>query len=167
MSDRPKTIDLILTNRISNFQNTTAIETGPSDFHCMIATVVKGGYIKKGPKITNNRDYRKFDIHRSIYDFNDNHLRQLQQASNSYDVFDTIVVRVLKKHAPMKMKFIRGNYGPFMKKTLRKDFMNRTRLRNRYNKDRTDGNREAYKRQRLSPKRLRETMTNYCKNLDP
>ena len=40
-SDRPKTIDLIFTNRTSNFQNTTSIETGLSDFHCMIATVVK------------------------------------------------------------------------------------------------------------------------------
>ena len=63
-SDRPKTIDLILTNRASNFQNTTSIETGLSDFHCMIVTVVKGGFIKRGPMIINYRDYSKYDIHK-------------------------------------------------------------------------------------------------------
>ena len=62
--DRPKTIDLILTNRASNFQNTTSIETGLSDFHCMIVTVVKGGFIKRGPMVINYRDYRKYDIHK-------------------------------------------------------------------------------------------------------
>ena len=39
-SDGPRTIDLILTNRVSNFQNTVSIETGLSDFHCMVVTVV-------------------------------------------------------------------------------------------------------------------------------
>ena len=167
-SDRPKTIDLILTNRTSNFQNTTPIETGLSDFHCMIATVVKGGFIKRSPKIVNYRDYRKFDIHRFRYDLNDSLLRQHQQASNNYDVFDTIVLSVLNKHAPMKKKFIRANDGPFMTKALRKAIMRRTRLRNKYNKERTDVNRKAYKRQRnLCLKLLREAKTNYYKNLDP
>ena len=91
-SDRPKTIDIILTNRTSNFQNTTSIETGLPDFHCMIATVVKGGFIKRGPKIINYRDYRKFDIHKCRYNLNDSLLRQHQKASNNYDVFDAIVL---------------------------------------------------------------------------
>ena len=42
-SDRPRSIDLILTSRLSSFQSTDAIETGLSDFHCMIVTVLKGG----------------------------------------------------------------------------------------------------------------------------
>ena len=46
-SERPRTIDLILTNRVHNFQNTMTVETGLSDFHCMIATVLKGGFVKR------------------------------------------------------------------------------------------------------------------------
>ena len=91
-SDKPKTIGLILTNRTSNFQNTTSIETGLSDFHCMIATVVKGGFIKRGPKVINYRNYRKYDINRIRKDLKDSLLRQSQQASNSYDIFDVIVL---------------------------------------------------------------------------
>ena len=69
---------MILTNRISNFQNTVSIETGLSDFRCMIATVVKGGFIKRGPKIINYRDYRKFDIDRFRKDLKDRLIRQCQ-----------------------------------------------------------------------------------------
>ena len=61
-SDRPRSIDLILTNRASSFQCTDSIETGLSDFHCMIITVLKGGFLKKGPKLINYRDYRNFNI---------------------------------------------------------------------------------------------------------
>ena len=167
-SDRPKTIDLVLTNRTSNFQNTTSIETGLSDFHCMITTVVKGGFIKRGPKIINYRKYRKFDINRFRKDLRDSLLRQYQEASNNYDVFDAIVLSVLNKHAPIKQKFISANDGPFMTKALRKAIMNRTRLRNKYNKDRTDDNRKAFKSQRnLCLKLLREAKQTYYKNLDP
>ena len=153
------TIDLILTNRTSNFL---------SDFHCMITTAAKGGFIKRGPKIINYRDYRKFDSFRFRYDLNHRLLRQHQQASNRHDVFDTIVLSVSNKHALMKKKFTRANDGPFMVKALRKAIMNRARLRNKYNKERTDVNRKAYKRQK-NPcmKLLREAKTNNYKNLDP
>ena len=48
-SDRARTINMILTNAVSEFQNIVSIETGLSDYHCMIATVVKGGFVKGGP----------------------------------------------------------------------------------------------------------------------
>ena len=41
-SDSPPCIDFILTNMKSSFQATTTIETGLSDFHTMIVTVLKG-----------------------------------------------------------------------------------------------------------------------------
>ena len=166
-SDRPRSIDLILTNRISNFQNTVWIETGLSDFHCMIATVVKGSFIKRGPKIINYRDYRKFDIDSFRKDLKDRLIRQSQQALISYDIFDAIVLSVLNKHAPVKQKSVRANEGPFMTKALRKAIMNRTHLRNRYNKNRTDKNKTAFKKQRnLCVKLLREAKREYYKNID-
>ena len=100
----------------------------------MIATVVKGGFIKGGPKIINYRDYRKFDIDSFRKDLKDRLIRQSQQALISYDIFDAIALSVLNKHAPVKQKSVRANEGPFMTKALRKAIMNRTHLRNRYNK---------------------------------
>ena len=50
-------MDLILTNTKSSFQATTTIETGLSDFHAMIVTVLKGGRVKREPKIISYREY--------------------------------------------------------------------------------------------------------------
>ena len=49
-------IDLILTICPKYFQNTTVIETGPSDFHKMVATIFR----KLEPKIVHHRNYRNF-----------------------------------------------------------------------------------------------------------
>ena len=46
-SGNPRCIDLILTNRERNFQHTTAIETGLSDFHKLIVTVLKNSFDKQ------------------------------------------------------------------------------------------------------------------------
>ena len=128
-SDGPKAIDLILANRTSNFQNTTSIQTRLSDFHCMIATFAKYGFIKRVPKIINYRDYRKFYIHRFRFDLNDSLLRRHQQALNSYDVHDTIAISVFEQACSNEKKLTRENDGLFMTKTLRKAIMNRTCLR--------------------------------------
>ena len=53
-------IDLVLTNRVKNFQKTITIETGLSDFHTMTATVLKSHYRKKQPRIISYRDYKSF-----------------------------------------------------------------------------------------------------------
>ncbi len=166
-SERPRTIDLILTNRVHNFQNTMTVETGLSDFHCMIATVLKGGFVKRGPKIINYRDYRKFDIHSFREDLQDGILRESQQPLTSYDTLDAIVLSVLNKHAPMKKKSVRANDGPFMTKALRKAIMKRSCLRNRFNKNRTDDNKKAFKKQRnLCVRLLREAKRDYYANSD-
>ena len=72
----------------------------------MIATVVKGSFVKRGPKIINKRDYRKFDIDSFRKDLKDRLLIQNQQVLTSYDIFDAIVLSLLNKHAPMKKKSV-------------------------------------------------------------
>ena len=59
-SGNPRCIDLILTNRGRNFQQTTAIETGLSDFHKMVVTVLKASFDKQKPNVVNYRDYKNF-----------------------------------------------------------------------------------------------------------
>ena len=61
-SDSSTCIDLILTNRSRSFKNTQTIEAGLSDFHEMIVTVFRSGFVKNGPKLILYRDYKNFDV---------------------------------------------------------------------------------------------------------
>ena len=53
----------------------------------------------------------------------------------------------------MKMKYIRANNAPFMTKLLSKAMMNRSRVKNRFNKDPCTEDEYKYKKQR-----------NYCQS---
>ena len=73
----------------------------------------------------------------------------------------------MNKQAPLKQKYIRANDEPFMSKNLRKAIMKRSRLKNRFNKNRTDENWLAYKTQRnLCVKILRENKKSYYAKID-
>ena len=50
-------IDLTITNCPGSFQNSYVTETGLSDFHKMIVTVMKASYRKIEPRIINYRDW--------------------------------------------------------------------------------------------------------------
>ena len=60
-------IDLFLTNRQQCFQRTHAIETGISDFHKMVVTVMKTHYKKQKPKTIQYRKYKHF--HEQSFNF--------------------------------------------------------------------------------------------------
>ena len=63
-------------------------------------------------------------------------------------------MEVLNYHAPLKTKYLRANEQPFMSKELRKAHMKRSRLRNKYRKNKNDVSEVAFKKQR-----------NYCVSL--
>ena len=166
-SDSPTCIDLILTSDKRKLANIKAIETGLSDFHAMVVTTLKGSFHKKGPRIITYRDYSKFDNHtfreKVGEEFNSKPLM-----TEDFNTFDSTVKSILDKQAPLKKKYLRANDGPFMTKELRKANMKRTRLKNRFNKTRTNENWAAYKRQRnLCVKILRQNKRSYYAQLDP
>ena len=53
-------IDLILTNNPNSFQNSGVIETGLSESHKMMVTVMKTTFEKLKPNIIHYRDHRRF-----------------------------------------------------------------------------------------------------------
>ena len=63
----PSCIDLFLTNRQQAFQQTHAIETGISDFHKMVVTVMKTHYKKQKAKTIQYRKYKHF--HEQSFNF--------------------------------------------------------------------------------------------------
>ena len=165
-SDNPKCIDLILTNRSSSFQNSGTIETGLSDFHSMVVTELKGGFIKRGPKIILYRDYSKFEVNNFRQALKDS-LNEMDGNDTEFSEFNRRVETVLNEHAPIKKKYVGANDGPFMTKALRKAIYTRTNLRNRYNKLRSQENWNAFKKQRNKcVKMLRQAKFDYYKTLD-
>ena len=141
-------IDLFLTNRPRTFQCTTTIETGISNFHKLVVTVLKT-YKKQRPKIIHYRNYKNFE--------NDNFRQDLKKELLKFDIsnaplskFNETVLSVLDKHAPKKQKYIRSNNCNFMTKELRKAIMDRSKLRNKFLKTRNEESKIAL----LSPKKF-------------
>ena len=67
----------------------------------------------------------------------------------------------------MKQKYFRANQGRFMTKDLHKAIMKRSRLRNKFLRDRTDISREEYKKQRnLCVSLLKKAKKYHFANLD-
>ena len=59
--ENPSRIDLFLMNSPNSFQNSGVVETGLSDFHRMIVTVMKTSFQRLPPKIRRYRDYSNYD----------------------------------------------------------------------------------------------------------
>ena len=61
-SKNPSCIDLLLTNFKHSVMKTNVFETGISDHHKTIFTIMKLHFTRESPKTKYYRDYRKFDI---------------------------------------------------------------------------------------------------------
>ena len=164
--DNPSCIDLILTNHPKCFQNSGVYETGISDFHKLTFNVLKTYFQKAKPRIIKYRDCKHFDNN----EFRDELIRELSSNNmHSDDLarFTNISKRILEKKAPLKERYVRYNQAKFMNKNLQKAIMNRSRLLNRYRKEKTEAARSAYNRQRnVFVKLLRKTKKEFYNNLD-
>ena len=56
-------------------------------------------------------------------------------------IFFDMSIKLSNKHAPIKMKHERGNHMPFITKDPSKAIMKRSKLRNKYLKNKADANR--------------------------
>ena len=118
------------------------LETGLSDFHKMICTVLKSDFKKKDPILVNYRSYKHFDDLSFRTDLKHD-LQTLDNVNMNYDDFKDVFMKVLNLHAPMKKKYIRGNNAPFMNQTLTKAFMHRRKLKNKFNKNPSNENKRS------------------------
>ena len=147
--DKPTCIDLILTNCLRSFQNFCVIETGLPDFQMMIVMVMKTSYQKIDPRVINYWGYASFsngsfrellleNIKGKLSENSDKSLSNFINTGNS----------VLDRQLPKKKKYFRGNQLPFMNKTLSKAIMSRTKLKNKFLKNRSNENKKKYVKQR-------------------
>ena len=99
------------------FQNSMAIETGLSDHHKGVFTLMKT-FIKKLPPIIHHRCYKNFNMEifrQELSSSLENFIGNMK-----YKDFKHNFMTILNIHAPLKKKFVRGNNAPLMTKTLKK-----------------------------------------------
>ena len=147
-------IDVFMTNRATLFFDTNVINTGISDCHSLIGSLLKATYRRSKPYKIEYRNYKKlytnFDYFRNDINNIDKNktLEDKSDPNKYYENFTSTFGEILNRHAPLKNKFIRGNEGGFANKKLRKAWYTRSRLRNTYNKNATDDNWNNFKTQR-------------------
>ena len=82
-------------------------------------------------------------------------------------LFKETVNIILENHAPTKKKYVRANQAPFITKTLSKEIMKRSRLRNKFLNTKSDIDRKVYNKQRnYVVSLLRKEKKDFYGNLD-
>ena len=164
----PTCIDLMLTNSNQSFQNYCIIETELSDYQKMIVTVLKIYFQKREAKVINYRDYRNFSNEEFRHQVLKDILKATQNGSIvSYESFLSICQRAFNFRAPTKQKYVRSNHSPFINKTILKAIMDRSRLRNKFLKTRSQEGKKAYNTKRnYCLTLIRKAKKDYYNNLD-
>ena len=158
-------IDLIMTNSKNSCFCSKTFETGFSDFHHMVYTILKTTYDRLPPKVINYRCYKNF----SEPHFREELVHKMNKnPPKSYTEFENLYVATLNSFAPKKSVSIRGNNKPHMSKKLRNAIMKRSRLKNQANLSRKEVDIRKYKLQRnLVVSMNREAKRDFYRNLDP
>ena len=139
----------MLTNKPRCFQNTTVVETGLSDFHGLVLTLMKTHIPRLKPKVIKYRSYKKFEPEKFLQDVKDIDFKEdLNDADSFYKNISSAFREIVDRHAPLKTKVQRGNAAPFMNQQLQKAIYTRSRLKKRLNKNPTAQNRTNFKKQR-------------------
>ena len=108
---------------------TNSFETGLSDHHHMIYTILKIKFEKFKSKKSTYRNFKQYDSDEFKLDiFNS------MSAMRTHEAFKNNFVLILDKHAPKKTKNLRGNQKPHFNKNLRKQIMIKSCLKNKANK---------------------------------
>jgi len=95
------------------FQHSESFETGISDYHHLIYSMLKTTYVKVPPKIIHYRSLRNF----SLQNFSSDFIKYLETIKPSnLDDYCKMFESVLDAHAPKKKRTIRGNQKPFVKR---------------------------------------------------
>ena len=96
-SEKPPSIDLILTNKKSLFKNSKTFEVGISDHHLLLLKSLRGQYLQGNPKTKFYPDYKSFNFG----SFNNELIELLKSEKDiNYSLFENIFLQVLNPVAP-------------------------------------------------------------------
>ena len=150
-------LDVFLTNRPKKLYKSTSVETGISDFHHIIITVMKGSNQKPSQKYLTSRSYKKNDETKFLHDLN-NDLATVDITLSDYEkncsTLSDNINNVIDCHAPIKTRKIRNHSSPAMNREWRRAIYKKNMLKNNFFKFKSQSYWEAYRKQR-----------NYCSRL--
>ena len=92
-------------------------------------SIIKTIFCKSKPKETTYRNFKNFEEESFNQELKDN---LINSSIECYEFFQKVFLDTLKKHAPLKQKFVRANHAPYVTKTLRKAIMRRSILHTIY-----------------------------------
>ena len=121
-------IGLFLTTNKYLFYKINSFETGISDHHHLIATVLETTYQRFPPKLLTYRSYEH-----SWNDSLKNKFESEDYAIQSGDIgfLKTAIIKSLKAVAPFKKRLVRGNNKPHLTSLIRKKIATRSKLKKR------------------------------------
>ena len=135
----------------------------------MITTFYRLHFSRHRPKVITYRNYKKFHEEKFLNDLQETNIIMNEKDPNqNYQSLTKNFLTIVNKHAPLKKKIVRGNQAPFMTKEFQKAIYTRSRLKNKMNKNPTEKNITAYKRQRnlcvsLRRKNIKSFLNNVTK----
>ena len=113
---------------------------------------------KQPPQVVTYRNYKSYNKELFEKDIQIK-LSEFDIENIPYETFTKIFIDIVNLHAPLKKKYLRDNHSKFSSKELSKKIMLRSKLRNKFLKDKTDEARTKYRTQRKAKR-------NYCNDLD-
>ena len=93
-------IDLILTNRRYSFKHTSSTETGLSDHHHLISSMMKTTFEKEESKVLVYQNYKNF----SFNSFKSELLSKFHQNNVTFTFLENNFVNVLNQQDPKRIK---------------------------------------------------------------
>ena len=110
---------------------TLTFETGVSDHHKLLGTMLRSTFAKGKPNKMFYRCYENFDNKRF-----EKELQKLLLSVSDFESFHFAFKAILNQFATLKQKLIRNNNRSFLTKILRKAIMKKSKLRNKFNEER-------------------------------
>ena len=115
----------------------------------MIGTFFKAKITRLKPRKTYYRNYKNFDKSSFLLDLKSTNLDSSSvDPDENYIFLTNQFLKVVNQHAPLKVKFLRGNHASFVDKQLRKEIYKRSKLKNKYCINPSEQNAALYKKQR-------------------
>ena len=96
-----------------------------------------------------------------------NRISQVTSENNDleFDIFKVVLNEAIQKEAPIKQRYIPAIQAPFINKTINKEIMKWSRLRNKFLNTKSDIHRKAYIKQRsLCVSLIRPEKKNFFNN---
>ena len=160
-------LDVILVNKSSNFYNTLNVVNSVSDFHNMVATMMRFHVPYKHDKYIQYRsfkNYTKINYTSSIENSQITKCKNVENTNHAWKLFSDCLKEVIEDHAPLKTKKFRPDQPPFMNTRIRIQIWKRKRMYKKFLKNKSTNTWKDYKKQRnYCVKLRRSSMKNYLK----